>query len=80
MKSTVIIFCRVKLAAMANCRSIGYRQSGMVSMAKKMGFFTNTNELEKNWIDFLEKNVTARNCNEVLEIFLSLAKVQQFNF
>jgi hypothetical protein len=72
------MICRIKLAAMANCRSVGYRQFGMVSMAKSLGFFTNIHELEKNWIEYLEKNVTAKNCNEVLDILLSPAQVQRF--
>lgn len=75
-----MMMCRIKLAVMANCRSVGYRQFGMVSMAKNLGFFTNIGELEKNWIEYLEKNVTNKNCNEVLDILLSPAQAQRFSF
>ncbi|SER33534.1 hypothetical protein [Giesbergeria anulus] len=79
MSNTAIIICRIKLAAMMNCRSVGYRQSGMVSVAKDLGFFTNTNDLEKNWLEFLEKNVTSKNCNEVLDILLNSSKAEKFS-
>lgn len=74
-----VIFCRIILAAVANCRSIGYRQFGMISMAKNLGFFDTEETLEKDWIDFLKKNINAKNCNEVLDILLSPAKAQRFS-
>ncbi|MDD2609492.1 MAG: hypothetical protein PHX60_07295 [Giesbergeria sp.] len=72
-----VIFYRIILAAVANCRSVGYRQFGMISMAKHLGFFNTEETLERDWTDFLKKNISAKNCNEILDLLLSPAKTQK---
>lgn len=73
-----VLLCRVILAAIANCRSIGNRCDGMEYIAREYGFLKSEATLEHDWVNFLKMNVTQENVKSALKLLLNpLQKLQK---